>query len=72
VLRGAGALTPGRDRDDDIAFVLGKGGVTKQKLARVSGARLEIDEKNYTLTIIGGPETRRKAQEYIDMVLAQR
>lgn len=59
--------------NDDIAFVLGKQGVTKQKLAKVSDVRLDIDEKAYTLTITSPSlDKRRKAHEYIDMVLAQR
>lgn len=58
--------------NDDIAFVLGKKGHTKQKLARVSGARLEIDEDKHTLLITGSLEERTKAQEYVDMVLGQR
>jgi len=57
--------------DEDIAFVLGKQGVTKNKLAQVSGARLEIDERTDTMTITGPPENRRRAQEYIDMVLVR-
>ena len=30
--------------DEDAAFVLGRGGTTKRKLARVSGARLELHD----------------------------
>ena len=32
--------------DMDSAFILGKGGKTKQKIARVSGASLELHEHN--------------------------
>lgn len=58
--------------NDDIAFVLGKRGHTKSKLARVSGARLDIDEVNMRLTIEGDEVVRGRALEYIDMVLGQR
>ena len=40
--------------DQDIAFVLGKGGSTKMKLARVSGAHLEIHEREMTLSVRHG------------------
>jgi len=58
--------------DEDIAFILGKRGITKQKLAKVSGARLDVDEKAFTLAISGPEDRRRCAHEYVDMVLAQR
>ena len=42
--------------DADTAFILGKGGKTKQKIARVSGARLELHERNNTVEIVGPEE----------------
>jgi len=49
--------------NDDIAFVLGRGGMTKRKIARVSGANLEILEREMKLTIVGSPEARERAKE---------
>lgn len=75
---GAGAPdngAPGVDElhlgPDDVGFVLGKGGSTKHKIARVADARLELDDSG-KLTIMGSDEARKRAREYVDMVLAQR
>ena len=38
---------------DDAAFVLGRGGATKRKIARVSGADIELDEHALTITLNG-------------------
>ena len=38
---------------DDAAFVLGRGGATKRKIARVSGANIELDEHALTITLNG-------------------
>jgi len=57
---------------EDAAFVLGKGGSTKNKLARVSGARLELHERDLRLDISGSSEARKRAKEYVSFVLAQR
>mmetsp|Transcript_34329 Transcript_34329/g.78325 ORF Transcript_34329/g.78325 Transcript_34329/m.78325 type:complete len:401 (-) Transcript_34329:451-1653(-) len=56
---------------DDVAFVLGRGGSTKQKIARVAGARLELDD-NGRLEIYGRPEAQARAKQYVELVLAQR
>ncbi|KAG8458153.1 hypothetical protein KFE25_011684 [Diacronema lutheri] len=58
--------------DDDAAFILGKQGKTKEKLARVSGARIELYEDSRTLEIMGPPEARRRARKYVEAVMAQR
>jgi hypothetical protein len=63
--------------EEDAAFVLGKGGFTKRKLARVSGARLELrdggDRKgSSTLEIAGDPDSRARAKDYVRYVLTQR
>ncbi|KAJ1640623.1 hypothetical protein T492DRAFT_1138754 [Pavlovales sp. CCMP2436] len=58
--------------DDDAAFILGKGGKTKEKLARVSGARIELYERSRTLEIMGPPEARARARKYVEAVMAQR
>ena len=51
--------------DDDAAFILGKGGSTKQKIARVSEAEIELDEKQNMFTIYGNRHQRKKARDYI-------
>lgn len=58
--------------DEDAAFILGKGGRTKEKLARVSGARIELYERSRTLEIMGPPEARARAKKYVEAVMAQR
>jgi len=58
--------------EDDAAFILGRGGKTKLKIARVSGATLELHERNNTVEIFGGDEERRKARKYVELVKAQR
>eukprot|EP00756_Hemistasia_phaeocysticola_P017364 Hpha_TRINITY_DN15533_c3_g8::TRINITY_DN15533_c3_g8_i2::g.105254::m.105254 len=57
--------------DDDAAFILGRGGKTKMKLARVSGAELEL-HNDQTLEIFGTDLQRRKARKYVECVMAQR
>lgn len=42
--------------DDDAAFVLGRGGATKRKIARACGAKLELDEKELTIAMYGTKE----------------
>ena len=51
---GGGRLTKVVDiAKDDAAFVLGRGGATKRKIARVSGADIELDEHALTITLNG-------------------
>jgi len=74
-----------RDRDDhgtetleicdaDAAFILGKGGRTKVKIGRVSGARLDMSERHgqNVLEITGTAAQRRKTMKYVKCVMAQR
>jgi len=56
---------------DDAAFVLGRGGKTKQKIARVSGAKLDLFEKD-KLEIRGTKLQRRRGEKYCKAVMAQR
>ena len=49
--------------DGDAAFLLGKGGKTKHKIAKVSGADLELFERDLTLEIRGSEKTRRAARK---------
>jgi len=50
--------------NDDAAFILGKNGKTKEKIARVSGADLDLFEHSLTLEIRGTDEERRRAKKY--------
>lgn len=58
--------------DDDAAFILGKGGRTKDKIARVSGAEIELFERDLVLEIRGSKLQRRRAKKYAEGVMAQR
>eukprot|EP00756_Hemistasia_phaeocysticola_P017356 Hpha_TRINITY_DN15533_c3_g3::TRINITY_DN15533_c3_g3_i1::g.105241::m.105241 len=71
--RGGGGTSSERIKvgDDDAAFILGRGGKTKEKLARVSGAELEL-HNDQTLEIYGTDLQRRKARKYVECVMAQR
>eukprot|EP00401_Gymnodinium_catenatum_P073190 CAMPEP_0117488174 /NCGR_PEP_ID=MMETSP0784-20121206/16375_1 /TAXON_ID=39447 /ORGANISM="" /LENGTH=587 /DNA_ID=CAMNT_0005282845 /DNA_START=1 /DNA_END=1762 /DNA_ORIENTATION=- len=58
--------------DDDAAFILGKGGKTKEKVARVSEAEIELFERDLILEIRGSKLQRRRAKKYAEGVMAQR
>ncbi|EOD03939.1 hypothetical protein EMIHUDRAFT_108051 [Emiliania huxleyi CCMP1516] len=58
--------------NDDAAFILGKSGRTKEKIARVSGAELDLFEQSLTLEIRGSEAERRRAKKYVECVMAQR
>ena len=60
--------------NEDAAFVLGKGGSTKQKICAVSGADLKltlVDNEN-TIEIFGTRKQRRAAKDYIALIVQQR
>ena len=57
---------------EDCAFVCGRSGTTKQKLARVSGASLDLSQRDLKIYIEGTREQVDKARDYIGFVLAQR
>ena len=60
---------------EDAAFLVGTGGKTKDKVARVAGARLDLldaDDGKHRLEIFGKDENRRKAKQYVQWVLRQR
>jgi hypothetical protein len=73
-----GSDDDGRDRmtitDADAAFVLGKGGKTKEKIARVAKCELDLSERNHEaiLEMRGGEIERKRASKYIKCVMAQR
>lgn len=56
---------------DDVAFVLGRNGTTKRKIARVAQCELELDSSG-RLEMRGPAEARERAREYVEYVLAQR
>eukprot|EP00927_Polykrikos_kofoidii_P031139 TRINITY_DN267_c0_g2_i4.p1 TRINITY_DN267_c0_g2~~TRINITY_DN267_c0_g2_i4.p1 ORF type:complete len:621 (-),score=93.25 TRINITY_DN267_c0_g2_i4:139-1950(-) len=58
--------------DDDAAFILGKGGKTKDKISRVSEAEIELFERDLILEIRGSKIQRRRAKKYAEGVMAQR
>ena len=59
--------------DDDIAFVLGKRGATKNKIARVSRTGLRLDEERKVLQIRASTAAaRRRGKRYAKLVLQQR
>lgn len=75
--------SPGRDKrneekdvlqitSEDAAFVLGRGGSTKRKIERVSGARLDLHERELKLEIFGDDVERERANLYVKLILAQR
>ena len=47
-------------------------GVAEEKIARVSGADLDLFEHSLTLEIRGTDEQRKKAKKYVECVMAQR
>ena len=57
---------------DDAAFVLGRGGATKRKVARVSGTEIELDEHSLTITLNGTDSQCNRAIDYIDFIKQQR
>lgn len=59
-------------QNDDAAFILGRGGATKQKIARVCGADLDLDERDNKITIRGTRSQRKQAKDYISYVMQQR
>jgi predicted RNA-binding protein Jag len=57
---------------DDAAFVLGRNGSTKKKIARVCGADLDLNEHDLVLEIYGEESQRAKARDYVQYVTQQR
>lgn len=56
--------------DEDAAFIMGQGGKTKRKIGTVSGAYLEL--KAGRLEITGKEEDRKRALQYVKIVMKQR
>ena len=57
---------------NDAAFILGRGGQTKQKISRVSGAELDLNERENKITIYGTRKQRKAARDYIGYIMMQR
>ena len=57
---------------NDAAFILGRGGQTKQKISRVSGADLDLNERDNKITIYGTRRQRKAARDYIGYIMMQR
>ena len=60
---------------EDAAFLVGTGGATKAKVARVSGARLDLNDEaggSHCLEITGSTVARNRAKQYVEWVLRQR
>jgi hypothetical protein len=49
-----------------------QGGSTKMKIARVSGARLDLQDRDGRLDIFGTSLARSRAKDYVGYVLTQR
>lgn len=49
--------------DDDAAFILGKGGKTKEKIAKVSECEIELFERDLILEFRGSKLQRRRAKK---------
>ncbi|CAK0835864.1 unnamed protein product [Prorocentrum cordatum] len=58
--------------DDDAAFILGKGGKTKEKIARVADCEIELFERDLILEFRGSKMQRRRGKKYAEGVMAQR
>merc|ERR1740130_2033228 len=50
--------------DDDAAFILGKGGKTKAKVAKVAEAEIELFERDLVLEFRGSKLQRKRARKY--------
>eukprot|EP00397_Hematodinium_sp_SG-2012_P054669 GEMP01066101.1.p1 GENE.GEMP01066101.1~~GEMP01066101.1.p1 ORF type:complete len:284 (+),score=61.27 GEMP01066101.1:73-924(+) len=57
---------------EDAAFILGKGGKTKEKIAMVSGAQMDLDERRLIIEMKGSVQQRRRAMKYAKAVISQR
>jgi hypothetical protein len=63
--------------NEDAAFLLGSGGSTKRKVARVAGCHLELmdhgeNPNEHALEITGDDAARARCKEYVEWVLKQR
>lgn len=61
-----------RVEDADAAFILGKGGKTKHKLALVSNCKIDLVERDLIIEMTGTELQRTRARRFIKCVMAQR
>jgi len=57
---------------EDAAFILGRGGSTKKKIARVAGADIDLEERDSTITLRGTEKQCDRAEDYLGFVRQQR
>jgi len=70
--RSSGGVTTIKVSDAEAAFVKGKFGKTRDRLANVSGAQIDILERDLLVEIRGTPEQQKKAKKYVNYVITQR
>merc|ERR1719440_2473986 len=58
--------------DADAAFVRGKNGKTKDRIAKVAGAKIFISHDDLTVEIRGSALARKKGKKYVQYVMTQR
>jgi hypothetical protein len=58
--------------NEDAAFVLGRGGATKRKIARVCEAELNLNDEASKISIKGTELQRKRAKDYIKYICDQR
>ncbi|CBZ49877.1 putative KH domain-containing protein [Neospora caninum Liverpool] len=58
--------------NEDAAFIIGRGGSTKKKIAAVSGSRVELEDNGLRLDVTGTEEQRERALLYIRLIMQQR
>ncbi|KEP62404.1 UNVERIFIED_CONTAM: hypothetical protein HHA_209210 [Hammondia hammondi] len=58
--------------NEDAAFIIGRGGSTKKKIAGVSGCRVELEDNGLRLDVTGTEEQRERALLYIRLIMQQR
>jgi len=57
---------------DDAAFILGRGGSTKKKIAKVAGCEIDLEERDSTICLRGTEKECDRAEDYLDFVKQQR
>lgn len=58
--------------EEDAAFVLGRGGMTKKKIERACNAVIDVNEREYRIEITGTKSERKRARDYLTFVMQQR
>lgn len=58
--------------DQDAAFIIGRGGTTKKKLMRATGAMIDLDNSGGDVRVRGTEAQRKRAMSYLKYVIQQR